>query len=45
MRLILMGPPGSGKEIQGAMLSEKIGVPYVIVENMRQALRKRRQNV
>jgi len=34
VRLVLMGPPGSGKKIQGAMLSEKIGVPYVVVEEM-----------
>ena len=29
MRIVLLGAPGSGKGTQGAMLSERLGVPHV----------------
>lgn len=29
MRIILLGPPGSGKGTQGAMVSERYGIPHV----------------
>lgn len=29
MRLVLLGPPGTGKGTQAALLSEKLGVPHI----------------
>lgn len=29
MRLVLVDPPGTGKDIQTAILSEKFGVPHI----------------
>jgi adenylate kinase len=29
MRIVLLGPPGSGKGTQGVTLAERLGVPYV----------------